>query len=289
MQSARTDISHAFRCPTDVGPVIDETGDPARARARGSYRGCVGDGDVYNDPLSPTGAGLFQVRPGQRFGSPSAPVQVRLIDYTGTHDVPGIVRHFFQASGRSADIQAHTPGGTTLEDHFTGGGLAQIQAGPWDYVFLQEQSMRPILARPLMHQFAHSLDAEAKKQGARTVFYMTRARAFLPETQPQLTNAYQSIARELGADVAPVGIAWENVLKSRPDIGLHDSDGSDPTLAGAYLAACVFYAYLTGASPEGLPNETPSGAVPPEHARYLQKMAAGGEGSQSRRSAIMPS
>jgi prepilin-type N-terminal cleavage/methylation domain-containing protein len=39
MQAARTGISPAFRCPGDVGLVIDETGDPARVRARGHAHG----------------------------------------------------------------------------------------------------------------------------------------------------------------------------------------------------------------------------------------------------------
>lgn len=59
------------------------------------------------------------------------------------------------------------------------------------------------------------------------------------------------IARELKALVAPVGLAWQSILKLDWGTELYHQDGSHPSAAGTYLAACVFYATLTGMNPEG--------------------------------------
>jgi hypothetical protein len=49
-------------------------------------------------------------------------------------------------------------------------------------------------------------------------------------------------------------------------------DGTHPSTAGSYLDACVFYAALTGRSPEGNPY---TAGLDLGQARFLQQMAAG--------------
>jgi hypothetical protein len=98
--------------------------------------------------------------------------------------------------------------------------------------------------------------------------------------QPGLCAAYEGIARELKAAVAPAGVAWEKALKANPKMTLHIPDLSHPTAAGSYLNACVFYEVLFDKSPEGLPNtiKTAAGKVLVElseaDARLLQRTAA---------------
>ena len=89
--------------------------------------------------------------------------------------------------------------------------------------------------------------------------------------QKDLTDAYFAIARELGATVAPVGIAWQNAFKENPKLVLHDPDQSHPNAAGSYLAACVFYAILYDKTPVGL-----SGRIPKK-----ESTASGGDLSNS--------
>ncbi len=73
-----------------------------------------------------------------------------------------------------------------------------------------------------------------------------------PEMTSQLDAAYSEIARELGAQVIPVGLAFATVTDERPDIILRIADARHPTLAGTYLATCTFFAALFNQSPEGL-------------------------------------
>ncbi len=82
--------------------------------------------------------------------------------------------------------------------------------------------------------------------------YMTWARQHFPEMQPGLARVYTSVAQEIGADVAPVGLAWQAAFAADSMLVLHTSDKSHPNSSGSYLAACVFYATFFDASPVGL-------------------------------------
>jgi hypothetical protein len=78
--------------------------------------------------------------------------------------------------------------------------------------------------------------------------------------QEGLNRGYFSIAKELDAEVAPVGMAWKRALAADPKPVLHRDDRSHPNPAGSYLAGCVFYATLLGKSPVGLPAELKLGS-----------------------------
>jgi hypothetical protein len=98
-------------------------------------------------------------------------------------------------------------------------------------------------------------DEVIEAAGARTALYVTWARQHEPESQQAIIDAYAFIGRELGATVVPVGLAWQRFLGKHDRPVLHDKDQSHPTLAGSYLAACVFLAVLVGESPVGLGGE----------------------------------
>ena len=194
--------------------------------------------------------------------------------------VDAVLQALARANGRNLECSASTSGGKTLEWHWEeGDARAAIARGGWDYVVLQELSTRPIADAPAMHKYARLFDGEIKSAGAKTVFYMTWARFHEPEKQRAITRAYETIGKELNALVARVGPAWERVLEQRPGLKLHAEDRIHPTPAGTYLAACVFYATITGDSPEGLPATltTANGktiTLDPTDAKVLQRAAA---------------
>ena len=100
---------------------------------------------------------------------------------------------------------------------------------------------------------------------------MTWARLNAPESQQAITDAYTGIGRELGATVVPVGLAWQSFLRQHDRPVLHDRDQSHPTLAGSYLAACVFLAVLFQESPVGIDAEV--AGLSEEDLALLQKAA----------------
>jgi hypothetical protein len=102
-----------------------------------------------------------------------------------------------------------------------------------------------------MHENVRMFDQAITTAGAKTVLYMTWARRNAPDSQQAITDAYGSIGSESGALVVPVGVAWQEFLRTHDTPVLHDRDGSHPTVAGSYLAACVFFATMFGERPVG--------------------------------------
>lgn len=129
-----------------------------------------------------------------------------------------------------------------------------IKANRWDYVVLQDRSGGPLEEPDSFVHHAGLLNSEIRKQGAEIIFFLTWANRNRPETQSVLTEAYAKMVKELGAILAPVGLAWEAVHRVKPDFDLHHRDGRHSNPAGSYLAACVFYSILFNTSPEGLPG-----------------------------------
>jgi hypothetical protein len=189
----------------------------------------------------------------------SSPQQLRALfignSFTYVNDLPRLTETLAASAkeARLLETRMVAVGGASLESHWDdGAALTAIKQGQWDYVVLQEQSALPVSNPKLMHQYARLFDAEIKKAGARTIFFLTWARQDRPEAQAGITEAYTAIAKELGAIIAPIGLAWQRALKEKGGLRLYDEDQLHASPAGTYMAACVFYAVLYGKSPEGL-------------------------------------
>jgi hypothetical protein len=171
--------------------------------------------------------------------------------FTARNGLPGLIARLAAARGKVLHHQLISTGGASLRRHLNAGeALRAIQGGGHDYVVLQEQSTLPIKNARRMHESVRLFDQAIREAGARTVLYLTWARRSAPESQQAITAAYAEIGRELGALVAPVGAAWQQFLGQHDQPALHERDESHPTLAGTYLAACVFLAVLFEENPE---------------------------------------
>lgn len=201
---------------------------------------------------------------------------------THMNDLPGLTARLAASARPPRTLETHEvgEGGATLKRHWEAGrALEAIRKGKWDYVVLQEQGSlgpapvingrRQINDPKMFHDYARFFDAEIKKAGARTVFFLTWASQDSPHELAPLINAFASIAGELKALVVPVGVAWHNALQENPKFVLHYDDGSHPNAAGSYLAACVLYTVLFSSSPEGLSHSNLSEA----DAAFLQRIA----------------
>jgi len=172
--------------------------------------------------------------------------------FTQRNDVPALIARLAAARGHTLTHRLYSAGGASLRMHWNkGDARAAIESTRPDWVVLQEQSTLPIKNAARFHENVRLFDETIRAAGSRMLLYMTWARAHAPESQRQLTDAYRAIGAELGAAVAPAGVAWERVLATNPHPVLHDKDGSHPTLAGSYLAACTLFATMFGERPEG--------------------------------------
>lgn len=169
------------------------------------------------------------------------------------------------------DVDSHTVGGAKIEKHWKDGeALKKIQKGGWTYVVLQGLSTEAVTDKDGLFKHIRLFDAEIKKSGAKTLLYMTWALQKAPQDQAKITQAYNDIGKELGARVIPVGAAREAVLKSNPAAPIYTADGKHPSPAGSYLAACLFYAMLSGQPPKGLPTTVPD---PKDTQKFLAKVS----------------
>lgn len=187
-----------------------------------------------------------------------APMKILFIgnSFTARNDLPGLIAQLAETRGQQLQHQLIQAGGASLRMHWNKGDARKaIAQTHYDYVALQEQSTLPLKNPRRFHENVRLFDQAIKAAGAKTALYLTWARQNAPETQAAITDAYTAIGEELGATIIPAGVAWENFLRKHVSPVLHDKDRSHPTLAGSYLAACVFFAVLFGESPAGIASD----------------------------------
>ena len=183
--------------------------------------------------------------------------------YTYYNSLPELVKRMAQEKfpNQVIETQLVSQGGMTLKRHWEEEKSIQaIRSGHWDFVVLQEQSklgMGVVInddfyfgQTDLFYEYARKFDEEIKKVDAKTVFFMTWSRSDNPEEQEILTYAYSSIAKELDAILAPVGLAWDQ-LRTNTTFNLYVADGSHPSPMGSYLAATTIFSTLFEVSPLG--------------------------------------
>jgi hypothetical protein len=205
--------------------------------------------------------------------------------YTYVNDLPSTFAKLSQSSGRPVQTDMVANGAETLAQHAASpDDASKIASQGWSYVVLQEQSDTPAYSRAdwYIYPSAQTLVVKAKAVGATSMLFMTWAHkagepsAGLPgyeSTQQRIDGTYVALSGELHVPVAPVGYTWYHVRQDHPDINLWQDDGSHPTTAGTYLAACVFYAAIFGQSPDGI---TFHDGLPDDQARILQDEASHG-------------
>lgn len=84
-------------------------------------------------------------------------------------------------------------------------------------------------------------------------------------------NATMDVARSKNLIVAPIGVAWNDIVKNQPEYELYAPDNGHPSLSGSYLGACVYYSIIFQESVEG--NSFMSSLSECE-ASYLQEAAS---------------
>ena len=165
--------------------------------------------------------------------SPAAPsVSVLFVgnSLTQANDLPAVLNRIAAESSlrTKIDVRSLTPGGALLYDHWKKGeALALLREQHPDFLILQGQSTEPLVAAQNFNYYAGLFKAEADRVHTTTVLLSTWARpandpyykdptsgGSPAEMQTRLNAAYASLAINLGATLAPVGLAWEHAQRS---------------------------------------------------------------------------
>lgn len=207
--------------------------------------------------------------------------------YTYVNDLPSVFSQLTNSLGDIATVDSRTQGGATFQVHANNASTySKLQEKPWDYVILQGQSQEPSFpdsqvnseSLPYAMQIADSI--YSYKFCTEMMMFMTWGYengdsqwgpiSTYEGMQSRLRNAYIRIGDSCEASVAPVGMAWKYTRENHPTIDLYSSDGSHPSYAGTYLAACTFYASIYRKTPVGAPF---IGSLDATTAGYLQEAA----------------
>jgi hypothetical protein len=187
--------------------------------------------------------------------------------YTSVNDLPSILVRMAARARPAVTMTAESVlvGGATLRTHWeSSGAQGRLRGEPWDAVVLQGQSVEPLWQPEVFAAHADRFGALARERDVRPLWFATWARRADSDVYAErwsggavdamtvaLERGYASARARNGGALARVGEAWRRSLAMRPSLTLHDGDGSHPTIAGSYLAACVLYLALVG---EPLPD-----------------------------------
>ena len=231
--------------------------------------------------------------------------------YTSSNGLDGLLQDLLRAeaegnvsalTGGGMTLANHATKVNTSGDAWN----TTLMGSTWDLLVLQDQSQVPGFPRSeamwnASKDAAVGLAERAAEEGAAVMLMMTWGRwdgdsmnaAMYPDfstMNDRLLSGYLDYSSNMtaahpGVDVhvAPVGLAFAVVHDAIVDAGddplantsaftnLYSADGSHPSLAGSYLAACTLAASITGADPVGWP--APAG-VNASTALLLQQAAA---------------
>lgn len=184
------------------------------------------------------------------------------------------------ADDHAYSFTAKTIGDSQLDQHDVAAYLAAETPPGVTLTILQghSTSAEDDQKRARFRTAARAISQVIRSAGADVALYMTPAyrpphQSFDPGQLDRLETLYRSVGAEIGAPVIPVGLAFAEAYRQRPEIGLHNAhDGSHPTVAGSFLAAATVYASLYGRPPPV--GAYAGGRIPPETARFLLAVAA---------------
>jgi hypothetical protein len=202
--------------------------------------------------------------------------------FTARNNLPVLLAGLAEQRGITLEHRLIQAGGASLRQHLNAGtAAAALEAGGYDTVVLQEQSTLPGKNAKRMHENVRDFHDIVTRAGAKTALYLTWARLNQPDGQLAITNAYATIAAELGATLVPAGMVWDRFLRDHDRPVLYDVDGSHPALAGSYLAACVFLVALVQEDPRGIDapvkglSDADAALIRDEAWRICEDLAAG--------------
>jgi hypothetical protein len=199
--------------------------------------------------------------------------------YTYYNDMPtAIFKEFAVATGHDVTVTAITKGAWTLEkfadpaDEYGAKVEAALSGDTkYDYVILQEQSLRPAADPERFFAAVENLAARIRKTGAKPLLYATWGRHGDSETLAEkgwtnesmtykIAASYAAIGERLDIPVMHVGLAFREIYTAERDIDLYNPDLSHPSKAGTALGVLCHYKRIFGEMPEsyeslGLPAD----------------------------------
>jgi hypothetical protein len=191
-------------------------------------------------------------------GPPPTTADISLLfmgnSHTSVNNLSGMVADMVRAGKPGKTVASvEAPGWMFLEErvHDTP-SINLLRSQQWNFVILQAQKYSESGQFLYSTEEAKELVRMSRAQHAVPIMFPEWPRRGIDETQ-RIFDLHVSIAQAEPACVAPIPQAFDLALARDPSLTLHDSDGNHSAPAGAFLAALVLYATITGLSPLDLP------------------------------------
>lgn len=167
------------------------------------------------------------------------------------YDIPQIVEDMMKLEGYDVECEGSIAGGKSLVDQRSK-VESKLRNFKYTHVILQEHSYGPISKYNQFESTVVALASKIKENKAKIMLYQTWAYdkdvwngISREQMTDKLVEGYAKVAEKVGADVNPVGLAFE-AYYLRGNLPSLYCDMSHPSVYGAYLSACVHYASITG-------------------------------------------
>ena len=175
--------------------------------------------------------------------------------YTYCNDMPALFAAVCAERGTSVEVDGVLKGGWSLEQYLSAEDeygkqvREKLAQGGWNYVVLQEQSLRPSERPQLFLDALKGMVALVRAAGAKPVLYETWGRAdWSPdlarngwtheEMQKRTRDAYEQGGRENDALVVYAGDRMHEAY--RRGEAMYEEDGSHPSDAASRIIAEAF-------------------------------------------------
>ncbi len=175
--------------------------------------------------------------------------------HSSANGLPDLVTAMIEAGSPGSSAHSElAPGSGFLSDRLETVETQQsLESRAWTHVILQAQKYSSSGLYFYPTDAAEEWIRRVKARNAHPILFPEWPRKGNTEEGPRIHDLHLGIASREPACVAPVGLAWEESIRSYPALDLHFADGNHSNINGATLTAFVFYQLITGQSAAELP------------------------------------
>lgn len=169
--------------------------------------------------------------------------------HTFVHYVPARVKAFCESHGHPLEPVMLTHPGMGLDWHLQQSQTYfNLMCGGYDAVILQHNA-HPFPGKDSLLKAGRQI-AALTPAGTKIYLYMTWSEKNNPQGQATMSQAYEELAKDIGAEIFPVGRIWWQVASAHPEEELYFADGEHSSVLGASLSAAVIGRTLLGMEAE---------------------------------------
>ena len=178
--------------------------------------------------------------------------------FTFYWNLPQVLERMFFTNGYNIEVDQITIGGSKLSDHWHNHIVENYPIQEYEYIVFNDHSTYPLTNIDTCAKYLKLFTDYAHQFSVKPFIYGTWEYPYLEGISSQQTQTTMAILDSLAdlnqAKYVPVGEAFKHMERNHSAINLYMDDNKHPSPNATYLAACVFYAMITGESPIDLPR-----------------------------------